>query len=76
MVQDINENRMKIKINSNWLEFENGRQLQNLLEQLMLKEKNGIAVAVNATVIPKRQWQHYALQENDEVIIIEATQGG
>ncbi|MEO6169091.1 MAG: sulfur carrier protein ThiS [Chitinophagales bacterium] len=67
---------MKIKINSNWLELEKEDPLQTLLEKLTIGQKSGIAVAVNATVVPKKEWQHFELHENDEVIIIEATQGG
>ncbi|MBK9732163.1 MAG: sulfur carrier protein ThiS [Chitinophagaceae bacterium] len=67
---------MKIKINSNWLELENEKQLTALLKKLTLDKKSGMAVAVNASVVPKKEWPHFELQENDEVIIIEAAQGG
>jgi sulfur carrier protein len=67
---------MKIKVNSNILELNEENQLSFLLKQLSLEEKKGIAVAVNAEVIPKKQWQEFKLNENDEVIIIQAAQGG
>ena len=67
---------MKIKVNSDVLELNEGNQLSLLMQQLSLQEKSGIAVAVNAEVIPKRQWQIHELNENDEVIIIQAAQGG
>lgn len=36
----------------------------------------GVAVAVNQQVIPKSDWINTELKENDQVIIIRATQGG
>ena len=50
--------------------------LISLLSKLMLHEKNGIAVAVNAEVISKKQWDAFKLNDNDEVIIFQAAQGG
>lgn len=67
---------MKIKINSNWLELKQGSQLHVLLKEFLIDQKSGVAVAVNETVIQRKDWQQYELHENDEVIIIEAAQGG
>lgn len=36
----------------------------------------GIAVAVNNQVIPKQQWDTTPLKQNDNILIITATQGG
>ncbi|WP_159023396.1 sulfur carrier protein ThiS [Formosa sp. L2A11] len=38
--------------------------------------KNGIAVAVNNTVIPKNNWKKTRVLNNDNILIIQATQGG
>ncbi|HYV94861.1 MAG TPA: sulfur carrier protein ThiS [Chitinophagales bacterium] len=67
---------MRIKVNSNIIELHEERQLIALLKKLSLFEKSGMAVAINAEVIPKKSWSQFELQENDEVIIIEAAQGG
>ena len=67
---------MKIKVNSDEVELKDGNQLSILMKNLSMEERKGIAVAVNAEVIPRRQWHQHELSENDEVIIIEATQGG
>jgi len=40
------------------------------------KEPNGIAVALNETVIPKQKWESVIIKENDTVEIIHAVQGG
>ena len=67
---------MKIKVNSSIIELNGEHQLNVLLKKLSLEEKKGIAVAVNAEVIPQKNWNQFELSENDEVIIIEAAQGG
>jgi sulfur carrier protein len=38
--------------------------------------ENGIAVAVNNTVISKSKWATTHINNNDKIIIITATQGG
>ncbi len=58
------------------MELNEAQSLTSLLQKLSLEQKNGIAVAVNANVISKKNWNQYLLNENDEVIIIEAAQGG
>jgi sulfur carrier protein len=67
---------MKLKVNSNIVELNEDHQLIFLLKKLSLEEKSGMAVAVNAEVIPKKNWNQHLLQEDDEIIIIEAAQGG
>jgi len=47
-----------------------------LLSQLSLDAQKGIAVAVNNTVVPKKNWTSYLLSEQDKVTIIRASQGG
>lgn len=37
---------------------------------------SGIAVAVNNTVIPKSNWESITVHANDNILIIQATQGG
>lgn len=67
---------MKIKVNSNHFELEKSNQLITLIRQFSLEEKSGIAIAVNAEVVQKKEWNNFLLNENDEVVIIEAAQGG
>ncbi len=38
--------------------------------------QNGVAIAVNGTVIPRKDWENYLLKENDNILIIKASQGG
>jgi thiamine biosynthesis protein ThiS len=67
---------MKIKVNSNTLEVNGDFYLSSLLKDLKLIEKNGMAVAVNTAVVSRKKWNEFLLSENDEIIIIEAAQGG
>lgn len=50
--------------------------LNSLLNDLQTNSKRGIAVAVNNTIIPYTEWGTYTIQDNDEILIIKATQGG
>ena len=47
-----------------------------LLEKELSGKINGIAVAVNNTVIPRAGWDTYEIKNNDNILIIKATQGG
>jgi len=67
---------MKVRVNNNFIDLEENPVLIALLKKLELDAKSGIAVAINAEVITKNQWAEFKLNENDEVIIITATQGG
>ncbi|MGC4072236.1 MAG: sulfur carrier protein ThiS [Nibricoccus sp.] len=50
--------------------------LANLLGELGLAERKGIAAALNGAVVPRRDWQTRRLTAGDRVIVIQATQGG
>ncbi|QSB26791.1 sulfur carrier protein ThiS [Flavobacterium sp. CLA17] len=68
---------MELKINQQIKKF-NAETLsvQALLDLEIPNKQNGIAVAVNSTVIPKLHWNSHLIQETDEILIISATQGG
>lgn len=50
--------------------------LYDMLNLNGIADHRGIAIAVNQQVISKSQWDDFKLKENDEVLIIKATQGG
>ncbi len=64
-----------IQVNNIAKEIEEQTSVTSLLGTLQQPE-NGIAVAINDTVITKPNWQTTQLQVNDNVLIIKATQGG
>ena len=50
--------------------------IQQLVDMEMHDRQKGIAVAVNNSVIPRTEWAEHRLKQNDNVLIIKATQGG
>ena len=68
---------MELKINNQIKQFEqNVPNVQALLDLEIPLKQNGIAIAINNTVIPKSNWNSHPIQETDEILIISATQGG
>ncbi len=67
---------MDIVVNNKPEKLTNGDRLSELLVQLGLFEKKGIAVAVNNNVIGKSEWEKCGLNQNDKITIIRPTQGG
>jgi len=67
---------MTIWVNQEEQQHEAPITLLNLLQQLEKAEKKGIAIAVNNTVIPKKEWSVLQLNNQDKITIITATQGG
>lgn len=71
-----NVETMNIYINDELLQIDENDTLQQVIDNVQIKRKKGIAVAVDNQVIPRNQWTHYYLKENAKVVIITATQGG
>jgi sulfur carrier protein len=68
---------MELKINNQTKSFALDRlTVQALLDLEIPQKQNGIAVAINNTVIPKSAWDSHLLNETDDILIISATQGG
>ena len=65
---------MKIKVNNK--EVETGANYLLQLSQQLELPQAGIAVAVNNHMVPRSEWEHFVLHENDELIIIKAVCGG
>jgi len=64
-----------IKVNNTTHQFNEQAALQEVMNALKIP-LNGIAVAVNETIISKSDWTKKILQQNDSVLVIKATQGG
>lgn len=62
----INETSLKVEPNFSVLQV-----LQQIDSPLQ-----GIAVAINSQIIPQTNWQTTELKSGDEVLVIQATQGG
>lgn len=64
-----------IHLNENAIEINPDFNILQLLEHIN-SPQNGIAVAINNTIVLKNSWALKTLSENDRVLIIQATQGG
>ncbi|WP_394747459.1 sulfur carrier protein ThiS [Spongiimicrobium salis] len=64
-----------IQVNEAAMEIEENHTLYQLLEQINTTS-DGIAVAINNSIISRDTWASQALSENDHVLIIQAAQGG
>lgn len=68
---------MEIKINNQLKSFSNNSlTIQQLLDLEIPEKQKGIAVAIGNKVVPKTDWEKTIIVENDDVLIIRATQGG
>jgi sulfur carrier protein len=68
---------MELKINNQIKQFQaDALSIQALLDIEIPQKQNGIAVAINNSVIPKSNWNSHLLSETDDILIISATQGG
>ncbi|PYF77131.1 sulfur carrier protein ThiS [Pedobacter nutrimenti] len=67
---------MKIKINNQEKEVAENITLQNIVSDYLGEKQNGTAVAVNQSVISRPLYGSYTLRDNDDILIIKATQGG
>lgn len=66
---------MNITVNNKSHFLQENTVLSKLLEILTISS-DGIAVAINEEVIPKEDWKTTNLENNDTILIIQATQGG
>ena len=68
---------MELKINNQTKQFAtDSLTVQALLDLEIPIKQNGIAFAINDTIIPKSNWNSHIIQETDHILIITATQGG
>ncbi|WP_417620009.1 sulfur carrier protein ThiS [Oceanihabitans sediminis] len=64
-----------ILVNEKAIEINSDFHILQLLDKIN-SPQDGIAVAVNHSIISKHLWSSTSLSANDEVLIIQATQGG
>ncbi|MFZ9847654.1 MAG: sulfur carrier protein ThiS [Flavobacteriales bacterium] len=67
---------MEIKVNNDTIQISNDSNILSLMQHLRGEKLNGLAVALNDTVVPRSQWDKIKIKANDDVLIIQATQGG
>ncbi len=68
---------MNIKLNGENKILESELNITEFLHsQLQKKEFNGIAIARNGVIVPGSLWEKTQIEENDELEIVHAVQGG
>jgi sulfur carrier protein len=64
-----------IIINGEPRTVEDGTTLAELLTQLGAPDR-GVAVAVDATVVPRGEWEDVVVEEGERIEVLTAVQGG
>jgi sulfur carrier protein len=68
---------MRVVLNGEAAELEEGATVQAAVESLELPASGrGVAVAVDAEVVPRTEWETHELQEGARVEVLRAIQGG
>jgi thiamine biosynthesis protein ThiS len=67
---------MQIFINDKIVLIDKNTSLQGVLQQENLLHKQGIAVAVNTSIVQRKAWEALILKEGDRVDVITAFYGG
>jgi sulfur carrier protein len=68
---------MKVLLNGNPAELDDGATVRAAVDSLDLPASGrGVAVAVDAEVVPRTQWDSHELTEGARVEILRAIQGG
>jgi sulfur carrier protein len=66
---------MKLRLNGNISEFQEGITVARLLEDLRI-EPQRVAVEVNLRIVKKKDYQRYMLKDGDSVEIVNFVGGG
>ncbi len=67
---------MEITINNQTQSVTEGITVQAIVSAQLGEKQKGVAVAINNSVIPKQEWEQTLINNNDNILIIKATQGG
>ena len=67
---------MQIIYNNEKLDIASDSTLLDFLKSQNLSDQKGVALAVNDEVVPRSRWSNFNLNENDQLLVVQATQGG
>jgi sulfur carrier protein len=68
---------MRVIVNGDPTELADGATVAALLQELDVEGgPRGVAIAVDAEVVPRTEWERRALAEGEHVEILRAIQGG
>lgn len=66
---------MKVIVNDEVHVLSDNCSVEEVLQKLSISMP-GLAVAIDNQVIPKAQWPHRKIKEDEKIMLIRATQGG
>ncbi len=67
---------MQINYNAIIMEVPVNTKLSDFIHSQLQHHTQGVAVAINNSVVSKINWEHTILKEHDTVLTVKATQGG
>jgi sulfur carrier protein len=67
---------MEVTINNQNYLLNEACSIEQMLALVIAAETDGLAIAVNQTIISKSGWTTHMLNPGDQIILIKATQGG
>jgi sulfur carrier protein len=67
---------MNVLVNGESRRLPDGATVESLLAALDIAARRGVAVAVEAEVVPRSGWPARSLAEGDRIEIVTAIQGG
>jgi len=70
-----NLNVAKIQLNGDSYEVHNGTNLNDLLNQLKIKQ-NKVAIEINGEIVEKKKYSNLILNQDDKVEIVHFIGGG
>ena len=50
--------------------------VQVLLTDVLRQSAQGLAIAINETIVSRNTWETHRLKSGDQIMLIKATQGG
>ena len=68
--------KLRSLTDKSFLQVAPGATVRDLIGDLGLAERKGVAVAINGAVIPRAGWPERGLVSEDRILVIQATQGG
>lgn len=73
---DLTGTPVTVRVNDKSHTLAHTTTLSQLLAELDVSAAKGVAVAINDTVVPRSTWLTHRLADGDNVLVIQATQGG
>ncbi|MDE5572366.1 MAG: sulfur carrier protein ThiS [Muribaculaceae bacterium] len=69
---------MEIKVNDKSFVIDDNTTMSELIKTLYTDNQTGagIAVAVNGSLVPKKEWDNYVIIPSCDIVIIKAAYGG